>query len=87
MHTAQIKKKNYSKNEKSSYSDKFLIAATLTPPREHQKSNISKRNASKKETVHKHRRYPIIDLKISPWRKSALTKTMPSTRSLSGTTN
>jgi hypothetical protein len=29
------KKKIYSKKEKSSYSDKFLVAATLTPPRQH----------------------------------------------------
>jgi hypothetical protein len=87
MHTVQLKKKNYIKKEKSSYSDNFLVAATLTPPRQHQKSNISKSNTSKKETVHKCRRHPIIDLRFSPWRKFSLTKTIPSTRSLLGTTN
>jgi hypothetical protein len=51
MYIAQIEKKNYSKKEKSSYSDNFLVATTLTPPRHHQKSNISKSNASTKECI------------------------------------
>jgi hypothetical protein len=50
MHT--IKKKELQKKKKPHYSNKFLIASTLTPPRQHQKSNISKNNASKKGTVH-----------------------------------
>jgi hypothetical protein len=41
MHTA--KKKELQKKKKPHYSDKFLIAATLTPLRQHQKSNISKK--------------------------------------------
>jgi hypothetical protein len=50
MHRA--KKKELQKMKMARYSDKFLIAATLTPPRQHQKSNISKSDASKKEIVH-----------------------------------
>jgi hypothetical protein len=83
MHTA--KKRNVIK--KSCYSDQFLREATLTPPKQHQKSNFSKRDAFKKETEHKHRRRPIIDLRFSPWRKSSHTKATPSMRLLPGTTN
>jgi hypothetical protein len=37
------KKEELQKKKKPRYSDKFLIAATLTPPIQHQKSNISKK--------------------------------------------
>jgi hypothetical protein len=87
MHTAKNRRRITKKKEKSRFSDLFPRAATLTPPRQHQKSSFSKSDASKKETVHKRRRRPIIDLRFSPWRKSSLTKAMPSTRSLPGTTN
>jgi hypothetical protein len=59
---------------KSRYSDLFLVTAAQTPPRQHQKFSISNSNASKKETMHKLRRRPIIDHRISPRRKSSLTK-------------
>jgi hypothetical protein len=52
MHTAKKEEEELHKKKKPHYSDKFLIASTLTPPRQHQKSNISKNNASKKGTVH-----------------------------------
>jgi hypothetical protein len=48
----QPKKRRRITEKKARYSDKFLVASTLTPPRQHQKSNISKNNASKKGTVH-----------------------------------
>jgi hypothetical protein len=47
------------KKEKSRYNDKFLATTTLTIPRQHPKSNISKSDASKKEIVHKRCRRPI----------------------------
>jgi hypothetical protein len=72
MHTAKKEKEELQKKKKPRYSDKFLLASILTPPRQHQKSNISKNNASKKGTVHRHR--PIIDLRFHPGEKSALTK-------------
>jgi hypothetical protein len=81
------KKEELQKKEKPCYSDKFLVAATLTPPRKHQKSNISKRDASKEETVHKLRHHPITDLRFSPWRKVRAHKTMPLTRLLPHTSN
>jgi hypothetical protein len=52
-HSQKIKK-NY-KKEKSWYSDLFVVAVDLTPPRQHHKSISSKIDASKKETVHKRR--------------------------------
>jgi hypothetical protein len=61
---AQSQKKNY-KKEKSRYSDKFLVATVLTPPKPHQKSNFSKSDASKKETMPNHHHRPIIDLRFS----------------------
>jgi hypothetical protein len=73
--------------EKSCYSKKFLVSAALTPPRQHQKSSISKSDASKKEIVHKHRCRPIINLRFLPWRKLRVHKTMPSTKLLSERTN
>jgi hypothetical protein len=73
MHAAKKHKKNYRK-EKSRYSDSFLIAAVQPPPKQHQKFSFSKSDTSKKETVHKHRRRPIIDHRFSPWRKSSLIK-------------
>jgi hypothetical protein len=72
MHTAK-KEKKY-KKEKPRSSDLFPEIAALTPPRQHQKSTFSKSDASKKETMHKHRRRPIMDLRISPRRKSSLSK-------------
>jgi hypothetical protein len=42
MHTAK-KRRELQKKKKARYSDKFLVAATLTPPRQHQKFNISKK--------------------------------------------
>jgi hypothetical protein len=86
MHTAK-KRRRITEKEKGPLSDKFLVASTLAPPRQHHKSNISKNNASKKGIVHKHRRRPIIDLRFSPWRKVCAHKIMPSTRQLRGTTN
>jgi hypothetical protein len=76
---------NY-KKEKVHLNDQFVVQLT-TPPRQHQKFSFTKSDASKKEIVQKHRRRPIIDLRFSPWRKSSLSKPMPSTRSLLGTTN
>jgi hypothetical protein len=61
MHTAKKKEK-----EKSRYRDRKLETGTLTPPRQHQKISFSIRDASKKETVHKRCRRPIIDLRYSP---------------------
>jgi hypothetical protein len=58
MHTTKKRKKEY-KKEKPRYNDQIFVAATRTPPNQHQKSNPSKSDASKKETVHKHRRHPI----------------------------
>jgi hypothetical protein len=49
------------KKKKSRYNDLFLEAAVQPPPRQHQKYSFSKSDASKKETLHKHRRCPIID--------------------------
>jgi hypothetical protein len=65
MHTAKKKKKNYRKR-KARYSDKFLVAVALTPPRQYQKSNIFKSDAFKKGTMHKLRHRLIIDLRFSP---------------------
>jgi hypothetical protein len=53
-----------------------------TPPSQHQKSILSKRDDFKKEIVHKHRCHLIIDLRFSPWRKSSLIKIISSTRPL-----
>jgi hypothetical protein len=63
MHTTK-KRRKITEKEKPRYSDKFLVAVALTPPRQHQKSNIFESNASKKETVHKRHRRPIIDLRF-----------------------
>jgi hypothetical protein len=73
--------------KKSRYNDLFLVAVVQPPPRQPQKSSFSSRDASKKETMHKRRHHPIIDHRFSSWRKSSLTKIMPSTRSLADTTN
>jgi hypothetical protein len=59
-------KEELQKKEKSRYSNLFLETTALTPPKQHQKFNFSKSDASKKETVHKRRRRPIIDLGFSP---------------------
>jgi hypothetical protein len=61
---SQKKKGNTKKN--SGYRDRKLETATLTPPRQHQTISFSVSNASKKETVHKYCRRPIIDLRFSP---------------------
>jgi hypothetical protein len=63
MHIAK-KKKNYKKEENSRYINLFLEKAVLTPPRQHQKRSFYKSDASKKETKHKRRRCPIIELRF-----------------------
>jgi hypothetical protein len=79
MHTTIKHKKNYKKEKKKSrYSDLFLVAAVQPPPRQHKKFSFSKRNASKKETVHKHCRRPIIYRRIFTVEKVPAHKTMPS---------
>jgi hypothetical protein len=67
------KKRRIVKKEKSR-NDLFSETTVVTPPRQHQKSSFFKSNASKKGTVHKRHRRPIIDLRFSPWRKSSLSK-------------
>jgi hypothetical protein len=52
MHTAKKRRRITEKEKDPRYSNKFLVASTLTPPRQHLKFNISKNNASKKGTVH-----------------------------------
>jgi hypothetical protein len=42
MHKTK-KEEELHKKKKARYSDKFLVASTLTPPRQHQKFNISKK--------------------------------------------
>jgi hypothetical protein len=54
------KKRRITIKEKSRYSDLFLLAVVLTPPRKHQKSSFSKSDDSKKKTMHTHRPHPII---------------------------
>jgi hypothetical protein len=63
MHITKKRKKNYKKKEKSHYSDLFFKTALLTPPRQHQKFSFSKSDVSKKGTVQKRHRHPIIDLR------------------------
>jgi hypothetical protein len=46
---SQKKEEKLQKKKKARYSDKFLVAATLTPPRQHQKSNISKSEPPRRE--------------------------------------
>jgi hypothetical protein len=48
-----------------------LVAATQTTTNTTPDVKFSKSEASKKETVHKHHRRPIIDLMFSTWRKFA----------------
>jgi hypothetical protein len=62
---SQERKKNYKKRN-SRCSNIFPETAALTPPIQHQKSNFSKSDASKKGTVHKRRRRPIMDLRFLP---------------------
>jgi hypothetical protein len=64
--THNQKKEKIQKKEKSRYRDRKLETATLTPPRQHQKNRLSISDTSKKETVHKRYRRPIIDLRYSP---------------------
>jgi hypothetical protein len=52
MHIAKKRRKIIEK-VKPHYSDKLLVATSLAPPRQHQKSNISKSDASNKKIVHK----------------------------------
>jgi hypothetical protein len=59
-HSQKIKKKY--KKEKSRFSDLFPKTTTLTPPRQHQKSNFFKNDAFKKGTVHMRRRRPIMGI-------------------------
>jgi hypothetical protein len=84
MHTA---KKELYKKEKPCYSDQILVAATLTPPNQHGKSNPFKSDASKKKTVHKHRRRRIKRSYVFTLEKVLARKTIPSTRSLPDTIN
>jgi hypothetical protein len=72
MHTPKKKRKITKK--KSRYRDWKLETTIVTPPTQHQKINFSIMDASKKETMHKRCRRPIIDLRFSPWRKSSLSK-------------
>jgi hypothetical protein len=65
-HSRKEKEKRNIEKEKSRYRDRKLEKATLTPPRQHQKISFSTSDASKKETMHKHCRRPIIDLRYSP---------------------
>jgi hypothetical protein len=55
----KTKKRKKNKKEKLRYIDQILVAATLVPSNQHRKSNPSKSDISKKETMHKHRRRPI----------------------------
>jgi hypothetical protein len=64
MHTAK-NERNITK-KKSRYIDQKPETAALTPPRQHQKISFSISDVSKKETVHKRCRRPIIDLRFSP---------------------
>jgi hypothetical protein len=66
MHTAKKKKEELLKKSHH-HIDLFPETMVLTPPGQHQKSSFSKSNASKKGTVHKHRRRLIIDFRFSPW--------------------
>jgi hypothetical protein len=85
MHTSNTKK-TISKKEYPCYSDLFLQTTVLTPAKQHQKSSFSKNYVFKKGTVHKRRRRLIIDLRFTLKKVLAL-KIMPSTKSLTGTTN
>jgi hypothetical protein len=40
---SQKRRRRITEKKKARYSEKFLVAATLTPPRQHQKSNISRK--------------------------------------------
>jgi hypothetical protein len=62
-HNQNIKKKSH-------YNDLFLVAAVQTPLRQHYKSIYSNTNASRKETVHKHRGRSFIDYRFLPWENS-----------------
>jgi hypothetical protein len=66
MHTAKKKEKEIQKKKSPATEIENLKTATLTPPRQHQKISFSISDASKKETVHKRCRRPIIDLRYSP---------------------
>jgi hypothetical protein len=68
------KERKHTENEKSRYRDKFLVTTALTPPKQHQKSDIFKNDTSEKETVHKRHHRPIMDRSLSREEKSALTK-------------
>jgi hypothetical protein len=65
----------------------FLVAVIQTLLRKYMKFKLSKSDAFKKEKVHKYRPHPNIDYRFSTWRKSAISKIMPSTRPLPDTTN
>jgi hypothetical protein len=63
---SQKKRRKELQKRKSRYRYPYPETATLTPPRQHQKITFFIGDASKKETVHKHCRRLIIDLKFSP---------------------
>jgi hypothetical protein len=86
MHIAKKRKKKY-KKEKSRFSDLFPETTTLTPPRQHQKSNFSKNDAFKKGTVHMRRRRPIMGILGFYPEESPRSQNNASTRPLSSTTN
>jgi hypothetical protein len=65
MHPARKRKKKLRK-EKTCYGIPALVATIHPPPRQHLNSRLSRSDASKKRTVHKHRRRLIKDLGLSP---------------------
>jgi hypothetical protein len=66
MHLAKKKRKKKLRKEKTRYGILALAAIIYPPPRQHLNSRLSKSDASKKGTVHKHHRHPIKDLGLSP---------------------
>jgi hypothetical protein len=58
--------KNKNKQKKNCHGIRALAATIQPPPRQHLNFRLSKSNASKKETVQKHHRRPIKDLRFSP---------------------
>jgi hypothetical protein len=71
---AQSQNEKKKLKNRSPVSVPVLIEAAQTPPRQHLKSRFFKRDAPKKETVHKHCRCLMVDRRFSRWRKSPLSK-------------
>jgi hypothetical protein len=61
-HTLKTKRRR----RKLRYSDLSLVAVVHLPPRQHLESKFFKDNASKKDTLRKLHRCPVIDLRFSP---------------------